>query len=444
MMPGQRRHAVVVGGGIAGLTAALRLAEAGARVTLVESAATLGGKIRTATDGIETGAEQFLMRSVAGGASGAARLVEALGLGDRLVHPAAGGAGLWVGGRLRPLPAGTVMGIPGPGTDLDGVASVADADRDSGAPVLAAGSDIAVGELVRGRLGGEIVEHLVDPLLGGVYAGRADLLSLRATIPNLHNALQTCHTLRDAVAATAAASRAHATGAPVFGTLRGGLSILIEALSRRLLELGVAVHCGSPVRALADLPADAYVLACPAKPAARLLPAGLQQVADLVGTLDYASVGLVTLRLPEAELPQLSGFLVPADQGLSIKAATFFTRKWAHLASSDAIVRVSVGRYGNTGALALTDEALADAVQADLAKILGPLPPAAAVRVTRWGGGLPQYAPGHIERIEQARALLTAAGAPIALAGAAFDGVGIPVCITSGEKAAADLGGFVS
>jgi oxygen-dependent protoporphyrinogen oxidase len=439
-MVGQRRHVAVVGGGIAGLTAALRLAEAGARVTVVEASAVLGGKIRTASDGIETGAEQFLMRSPDGSASGAVRLVETVGLGDRLVHPVAGGAGLWVGDRLHPMPTGTVMGVPGPAADLNGIAELADGDRDTGAPVLS-GQDVAVGALVRDRLGGEVVEHLVDPLLGGVYAGRADLLSLRATIPALYAALQNHHTLRDAVAETAAASRAHATGKPVFGSLRGGLSILIEALSRRLLDLGVAVHCGSPLRALADLPADAYVLACPAKPASLLL-GGL--AGELVGALDYASVGLVTLRLPAADLPQLSGFLVPADQGLSIKAATFFTRKWAHLASDDAIVRVSVGRYRDPGALTLTDEALGDEVQADLAKVLGPLPAASSVRVTRWGGGLPQYAPGHVERIEQARTLLTEAGAPIALAGAAFDGVGIPACTTSGEKAAADLGELFS
>ncbi|MEV0270675.1 protoporphyrinogen oxidase [Hamadaea sp. NPDC050747] len=432
------RHVVVVGGGIAGLTAALRLAESGVRVTVVEATARLGGKIQTAGDGIETGAEQFLMRTPDGGPSGAARLVADLGLSDRLVHPALGAAGLWVGGRLQSMPPGTLMGVPGFSAALDGVATLADDDRDLGVPVLA-GQDVAVGELVRSRLGGEVVEHLVDPLLGGVYAGRADLLSLRATIPNLYAALQTAHTLRDGVAASLVKRSA---GGPVFGTLRGGLSLLVEALSQRLLDLGVVVHYGSPLRSLDELDADAYVLACPAKPAAALLPA---EVAERVSALDYASVGLVTLRLPGAELPELTGFLVPADQGLSIKAATFFSRKWEHLSGEpEAAVRVSVGRYGDIGALALTDEALGDAVQADLAKVLGPLPAASAVRVTRWGGALPQYAPGHVDRVAEARSLLAAGPKPVVLAGAAFDGVGIPICIASGEKAAADLGEFVS
>lgn len=453
----QRKHVVVVGGGIAGLTAALRLAEAGARVSVVEAGPRLGGKIQTAIDGLETGAEQFLMRDGAtGGPSGAARLVAALGLADQLVHPAPGAAGLWVDGRLRPLPAGTVMGVPGPSADLDGIATIADRDVDAGMPVLRAGEDVAVGKLVRERLGDEVVDHLVDPLLGGVYAGRADQLSLRTTMPGLAQALTTRHTLRDAVADAAAASRAHAatglapgTAAPaVFGTLRGGLSSLVEAARRRLLDLGVAIHCGSPLRDLADLPADAYVLACPAKPAARLLAPRSEQAAQLVGALDYASVGLVTLRLPGAQTPELSGFLVPADQGLAIKAATFFTRKWAHLASSASpdsaglAVRVSIGRYGDTETLAHTDEVLVEIVQADLAKVLGPLPAATSAQVTRWGGGLPQYAPGHADRVAEARDLL--AGSAVVLAGAAVDGVGIPACITSGEKAAADLGEFIS
>ncbi|MEV6969126.1 protoporphyrinogen oxidase [Hamadaea sp. NPDC051192] len=432
------RHVVVVGGGVAGLTAALRLAESGVRVTLVEATARLGGKIQTAGDGIETGAEQFLMRTPDGGPSGAARLVADLELGDRLVHPALGAAGLWVDGRLHPMPTGTLMGVPGFSAALDGVATLADDDRDLGVPVLS-GQDVAVGELVRSRLGGAVVEHLVDPLLGGVYAGRADLLSLQATIPNLYAALQTAHTLRDGVAASLVKRSA---GGPVFGTLRGGLSRLIEALSHRLLDLGVAIHYGTPLRALDELDADAYVLACPAKPAAALLPPA---VADLVGELDYASIGLVSMRLPGADLPALTGFLVPADQGLSIKAATFFSRKWEHLAGEpEAAVRVSVGRYGDVGALAMTDEALGAAVQADLAKVVGPLPAASAVRVTRWGGALPQYAPGHVDRVAEARALLGAGRKPVVLAGAAFDGVGIPVCIASGEKAAADLGEFVS
>ncbi|WP_027346339.1 protoporphyrinogen oxidase [Hamadaea tsunoensis] len=437
---------VVVGGGIAGLTAALDLAEAGHQVTVVESTDRLGGKIQTGPDGIETGPEQFLMRDGAtGGPSGVVALLDRLGLLDDIVHPATGSAGLWVDGTLRPLPGGTVMGVPGPGAVLDGIAELSADDVDKGVPVLPAG-DIAVGVLVRERLGGAVVEHLVDPLLGGVYAGRADLLSLQATIPALHAELRTRTTLRDAVAATAAASRAHAsTGLapasapkPVFGTVVGGLSRLVDALAERLASLGVQVKTGTPVRDLSEWPADAHVIAVPAKPAA-----ALTGLADLAA-LPYASIGLATLRLPPFDLPELSGFLVPADQGLTIKAGTFFTRKWTHLAAAfpgEVVLRTSIGRYGDTEALHQTDATLLGRVLDDLRTILGAVPEPTAGRVTRWGGALPQYAPGHVDRVAAARDAL--ADRPIALAGAAFDGVGLPVCITSGARAAAHLGGFL-
>jgi protoporphyrinogen/coproporphyrinogen III oxidase len=426
------KHVVVVGAGVTGLTAALRLAGSGFRVMVIEAADRPGGKIRTGADGVETGAEQFLLRDSTGGPGGALRLVDELGLRDELVHPVLTKAGLWLDGRLADLPKGTLMGVPGEG-DPDGVA-VAARDLDHGVPVLAPQEDVAVGELVRQRLGDEVVEHLVDPLLGGVYAGRADRLSLQATIPALHRSLQSHHTLRGAVAATTGASRAHAADRPVFGTLRGGLSQLISALTAELEQRGVPIHYGQPLRNLADAPADGYVLACPFKPAAALL--------GIPNEVEYASVGLVTLKLPKVELPELTGFLVPADQGLSIKAATFFSRKWAHHAGDHVVLRASIGRYGDVAALQQTDDWLIQTARRDLETVLGPLPAPVAASVKRWGGGLPQYAPGHVARIAALRAETTRRG--ITLAGAAFDAVGIPACVTSGEKAAADLGESLS
>ncbi|MGC4805560.1 protoporphyrinogen oxidase [Micromonospora sp. DT233] len=455
----------IVGGGITGLAAAVRLADrapADTEITVYEQSGALGGKLRTgelAGGPVEFGAESFLMRDPAGGESAVLTLVRRLGLADEIVHPTVGQAALVVDGELRPVPGGTLVGVPG---DLEKVAAVAkpaaDADRDGGAPLLAGDADVSVGALVRSRLGDAVVDRLVDPMLGGVYAGRADDLSLAATMPALARAARVEHTLVGAVrAAQAAAPRA--PGAPVFGTLAGGLSRLVDAAataSGATIRRNAAVReltCTAtgwrltvgPTRDPDFVEADAVILAVPAHPAARLLAgvAGLAPgVAEAVGGLDYASVALVTVALPGPELPALSGFLVPATEGLTIKASTFFTTKWGHLARPDglALVRASVGRYGEESTLQVTDDDLVATVLREVATVLGTaLPAPVAAHVQRWGGALPQYTPGHLDRVADVRAAVRAAHPTLALAGAGYDGVGIPVCVRSGETAAEEI-----
>ncbi len=452
----------VVGGGIAGLAAAVRLrdrAPAGTQITVYEQGGALGGKLRTgelAGGPVELGAESFLMRDPAGGESAAVALVRRLGLADRIVHPTVGQAALVVEGGLRPVPGGTLVGVPG---DLAKVSTVArpdaDADADGGRPLLGPEEDVTVGALVRARLGDEVVDRLVDPMLGGVYAGRADDLSLATTMPALARTARSEHTLVGAVrAAQAAAPRA--PGAPVFGTLAGGLSTLVEAAAaasgatvrrdaavRELRPVGTGWRLTvGPTRDEQHVDVDAVVLAVPARPAARLLDDVAPVAAKAVGGLDYASVALVTLALPEPELPALSGFLVPATEGLLIKASTFFTTKWGHLRRPDglALVRASIGRYGDEAQLQRPGGDLVAAVHRELSAVLGsPLPTPVATRVQRWGGSLPQYAPGHLDRVASARAALRAEHPTLALAGAGYDGVGIPVCVRSGATAAEEI-----
>jgi oxygen-dependent protoporphyrinogen oxidase len=441
----------IVGGGIAGLAAALRLRDRlpQASISVYDQAPRLGGKLRTGElsgRGVEMGAESFLVRDPAGGDSAAVSLVRRVGLGEALVHPDPVPAGVVVGGELRPLPGGTLLGVPSDLSTLDGVAeAVADRDRDEGRPLLGPDEDPAVGALVRARLGDEVVDRLVDPLLGGVYAGRADGLSLAATMPALAAAARKESTLVGATKVAVSSSATH-SGGPVFGTVQGGLTRLVDGV---VAAVGpVTVRLAQPIRELrpvgsawrlvtgtAPAPltdeADAVVLALPATRAARLL--------GVASPVDYASVVLVTLVLPVVELPELSGFLVPASEGRAVKAVTFFTRKWGHLRFRDGrmIVRASLGRYGETAVLQRKDASLVDLVRAELAALLGrSLPAPTEASVTRWGGGLPQYAPGHLDRVARMRAALPAG---VALAGAGYDGVGIPACIRSGQAAADEI-----
>jgi protoporphyrinogen/coproporphyrinogen III oxidase len=442
----------VVGGGIAGLAAAHRLRELDPEleILVLERADGLGGKIQTqpfAGQPVETGAESLLMRE-AGGESAALALARRLGLGDALVHPSPVPAALAIDGALHPIPGGTLMGIPADPARIGDIAGVTNTDTDEGRPLLAGGEDVAVGALVRSRLGDEVVRRLVDPLLGGVYAGRADELSLQATIPGLHRTAQASHTLTEAVAGAMRAAPRPA-GTPVFASVQGGLSRLVTAVaaaSRADVRLGQTVRAldrtakswrvtVGPTVSPSYLEAEAVVLAVPAAPAARLLPGIDAEAADAVGQLAYASVALVTLALPAGTvLPPLSGFLVPAGEGFAVKAATFVTTKWPELAGEAVVIRASLGRHGESDALHLTDEALVELVRDELGRIAGgALPAPMAARVNRWGGALPQYGVGHVTRIAAVRSGLPSS---LALAGAAVDGVGIAACVRSGEAAA--------
>nr|WP_305783041.1 protoporphyrinogen oxidase [Actinoplanes lichenis] len=461
-MDGVRKRVAVIGGGIAGLAAAVRLrdrAPADTEIIVYEQSGRLGGKLRTgeiAGTQVERGAESMLMGSPDGGESAAVAFARRLGLGDQLVHPAAIPAALAIGGALERVPGGTLVGVPGDLSLLGNVAQpAAEADRDEGRPLLAPGADVAVGELVRARYGDQVADRLVDPMLGGVYAGRADRLSLATTMPALARTARVEHTLQGAVRAAQRAS-VRVPGRPIFAALEGGMSSLIGAAAK---ASGARISLGLPVRELTRTPhgwrlllgpvpepqvddVDAIVLAVPARPAARLLAGVDLTAAAEVETLDYASVALAAFAFPAGtELPGLSGFLVPPSEGTLVKAATFFTSKWPHLAREDGpvVVRVSLGRAGEEERLRYDDAVLAATARTELARLAGrELPAPIAGWVQRWGGGLPQYAPGHLDRVALARAALTEHPG-LTLAGAAYDGVGVPACVASGEKAADDV-----
>jgi oxygen-dependent protoporphyrinogen oxidase len=459
----------VVGGGVAGLAAALRLRERaapGTSIIVYEQSTALGGKLRTgelAGATVEYGAEAFLTRDPAGGDSAAVELARQVGLAGELVYPSTTRAAIATGGALHPIPGGTLVGVPG---DLEALPPLAhpaaDLDRDGGRPLLAPDEDVAVGALVRARLGDEVVDRLVEPMLGGVYAGRADRLSLAATMPALAAACRVSPTLVGAVrsvlrarsqparSARSTDSDANIRPGPVFTTVAGGLSRLVDAVAA---AADARLELGRPVRELHRTPegwrlvvgstrdavatdVDAVVLALPARPAARLLAGAFPGVAASVGALDYASVALVTLALPAlAGLPDLSGLLVPPSDGTAVKASTFFTTKWGHLRPDGlALVRASLGRHGEEELLQRPDADLVAVAREELSRLIGrPLPASVDARVQRWGGALPQYAPGHAGRVAFARAGLPPT---LALAGAGYDGVGIPICIRSGQTAA--------
>ncbi len=454
------RRVVVIGGGISGLAAAHALAGAGLAVTVLEGSERLGGKLladEIAGVPVDLGAESILARRPE-----AVDLAREVGLGDDLEAPAVLGATLWTRGRLRPMPKGHVMGVPGDLAPLaaSGVLSAAGLARlplDHVLPRTDVGEDVAVGGYVAARLGHEVVDRLVEPLLGGVYAGNAYRLSLRAAIPQLYAAARGGRSLIEAARdLQQKAAAAGATG-PVFNGVRGGVGRLPLAVADACRALGATIETGARVRelrrtgphgwqaVLADrvVDADAVVLAAPAPAAARLLAAESPAAAAELGAVEYAGMALVTMafrRRDVHDLPVSSGFLVPPVDGRTIKASTFSGHKWGWLGEQGAggdvfVLRTSVGRHGEESDLAWDDTDLVRLSREDLAAAAGLRAAPVAARVTRWDAGLPQYAVGHVGRVARVREQIAKLPG-LAVCGAAYDGVGIPACVGSGRRAA--------
>ncbi|GAA1201473.1 protoporphyrinogen oxidase [Pseudonocardia alaniniphila] len=447
----------VVGAGVSGLAAAHRLRTRlgpGATITVLEQRDRTGGVLRTvdlAGVPYDVGAEAFLARRPE-----MAVLLAELGLSGEQVHPTSAKASLRAGGHSAALPAATLLGVPTSAARLDGLLSAAGLVTVAAEPTLPLGwergGDVALGGLLRERFGDELADRLADPLLGGVYSGRVDSLGLRATIPALAAALDDgAPSLTAAADAATPAPPPDAAPAPVFGALSGGYRVLLDALAAEAdarLRLGTTVRelrphetgwrlTLGPTTAAEVLDVDAVVLAIPAPAAARLLSEAAPSAARAAGEIELASSVVVALAYrgeDAAGLPPTSGALIATGEPLSAKAFTHSTNKWSHL-SPDGLVRLraSLGRFGEAATLQVDDAELVRRVRADLATLTGITAEPVAVHVQRWGGGLPQYGVGHLDRVQ---AIEHGLPAGLAVAGSALHGVGVPACIGTGRAAA--------
>ena len=446
----------VVGAGISGLAAAWEGLRRGARVVVLDAGDRPGGKVRTsplAGVDLDEAADAFLAR-----VPDAVDLCAELGLDTELVSPASGTAYVWWDGALRRLPAEQLLGVP---VDLDAVAesgllSPAGVERARQDLTLGddrPGGDESVGALIRRRLGDEVHERLVAPLVGSIYAGDCDRLSLEVSAAQLAAARD-----RDpddpSLVRAAAALRAAAvdTGRPVFLAPRGGVGRVIAALADGLgddLRTGCEVTTVTPSGAgfaiePAGVVADAVVLAAPAFATGPILSPLAPEAGAFLAGIDTASVALVALAVPRDGIDcdmDGSGFLVPDGAGLTITACSWVTSKWAHLGvdPSLALLRASVGRDGDDRAVTLPDDALVTAVLDDLATTMGVKAPPAEVRLTRWPRSFPQPRPGHLAAVASAEAAVARVSPRLAVTGAWARGVGIPACIRGARAAAAQV-----
>jgi protoporphyrinogen/coproporphyrinogen III oxidase len=445
---------VVVGAGITGLTAAWewRRTSPDDEIVVLEAGPRIGGKldrVELAGRWYDTGPEAVLAR-----VPEAVELLEELGLAEQLVPARTTQASVVLPEGRFPLPAGTLQGVPTTADGLAGVltpAGVARVRAEAELPPLRLAGDVSVGGLLRERLGDEVVDRLVEPLLGGVYAGRPDDLSLAATMPALAAQLPASTSVLGAAIAArdeGARSRGDVDG-PVFVTVRDGIGSLPDALVR---GARADVRLDTTVTALRraaggfeldldggeTLTADVVVLATPAAPTARLLADVAPGAVEPLRGIPYASMAVVAMAFPEQPVSAGSGLLVPPVTGRLVKGVTVSSSKWPHLAGA-LRVRSSVGRYGDDVALARDDADLTGAVVADVAELLDlTRPEPVQTHLVRWADGLPQYLVGHPQRVAAVRAAVDDVPG-LAVAGAAYGGVGVPACIRDARRAVAAL-----
>lgn len=461
---------VVIGGGVAGLCAARRLALNGAEVTIVEGSPRLGGKLHgIELEGLplDVGAE-----SVLASRPEAVALIRDLGLGGRLVHPGAATAHALINGRPVRIPA-SLAGIPTDLASLHDYLTAAGWERAAAEPSLPAPpltADVAIGQYVAERFGDEVADRLLEPLLGGVYAGHSRALSFAAVSPSLYARAKEGGSLLDHAAASIASAARDQPGGPTvspFAGLRGGIAQLVGGLAADLSDRRVTIRTGTTVRQLerhrtgyrlicgpAPAPevmtADAVILATPTPSTARLLAEVLPPAAERLATIGYASMAVVLLMVEGVD-PIGSGLLVPPGELPTVKALTHSDRKWPWLAdmiietgqAGRHLVRASVGRAGEEPLLQVQDPALVRRTFAEIRTLPGweDATPVASY-VQRWGGGLPQYAVGHTELVSSVEADLTVVR-NLAVCGAAYHGIGIPACIVTAETAAANITAFL-
>ena len=449
---------VVVGGGLSGLTSAYQLSRQlpDARITILEAGAAPGGALHTTdfpSGPMELGAEAFISRRPE-----ASELVSELGLTDALRHPGTMQPALLTGGRLVPMPARTLMGLPSDVSTLSDVLTAEEmelAAREVDLPLdWEPGSDVSLGTLVAERFGRAVVTRLLDPMLGGVYAAASSGLGLRQVVPGLAEALD-----RGAPSLTAAAGElvGRTVPGPVFATLDGGYRGLVDALvnaSRAVIRTDATCTSIRPdgrgymvaVRGASGEwteQADLVVVAVPVPHAVPLLAStGAADVAvQALSGVRTASSAVVALEIDRSvDLPEQSGILVATDEPVPYKAITFTSRKWPHLDDRPGhLVRVSFGRLDRDEVLTADDPTLTRMAESALTNLCGTAPTILHSRVRRWDNALAEIGPGHDARIAGVRAALAESLPGIELVGGATEGVGVPSCIGSARAAARRL-----
>ncbi|MFK2825853.1 protoporphyrinogen oxidase [Bacillus sp. B190/17] len=457
-MLGETKKVVVVGGGITGLTAAYYLQKAAktsqlpVAVTLIEASPRLGGKIQTVKkDGfiIEKGPDSFLTRK-----ESVIRLIRETGLSGQLVNHLIGRSYALVNGQLHAIPEGSAMGIPTQmmpflKTDLFSVSGKVRAGLDFLLPRSAMKNDDSLGRFFRRRLGGEIVENLIEPLLSVMYAGDIDKLSLMATFPQLHEIEQKYRSLILGMRKKTP-DFVHQENSAL-ATLEGGLGELVKGVEEQL-DQGTVLK-GTRVEKIVQrddgkfnlslnsgqqLLADSVIISTPHFTLPSMMPQC--RFFDELQEMPAISVAAVHMAFHAEDVSwnmDGAGFVVSRNSDYTITSCTWMNKKWPHTAPvGKVLLRCYVGGAGDEAIVDLSDAEIEQIVLDDLKKTMSISSKPEFTIVSRWKKAMPQYTMGHTKRIEAIEAHIQEELPGLFIGGSSFRGISLPDCIEQGEEAA--------
>jgi oxygen-dependent protoporphyrinogen oxidase len=466
-------HVAIIGGGISGLSALEELTRVAPslQVTLLEGSPRLGGHIRTERSGgflMEAGPDVILAAKPA-----AVELARRVGLGDRLhgTNPRVKGSYILSGKRLLPMPDGLTGLVPSRFTPFATTPLVSPLGKlrvgmEYFIPPRRNAPDESIQSFVTRRLGREMYERLVEPLLSGISAGDGAKLSMEAMFPQLRAYERENGGLVKGMLATKRKMRAAKTAAgprqPAFGfiSLPGGLEELVVGIEREVRKreptgTRVKIRTGARVErverggdsggytvTLADgetLAVDAVILATPAYHTAAFVRSVDEELAAALRGIEYASTVTISVAYPESDVTRpldASGYVVPRIQGRPVLACTWVSSKFeGRSPGGHALFRLFLGGAGRGSFVERSDAELLEIVRGEMRDVMGITAEPELARVNRFDRAMPQYHVGHLDRVARIRD--QAARHPgLLVAGAAFGGVGIPDCVKSGVAAA--------